>query len=385
MKSNVPGPGIAASNRRPRNAAAAYHAPSSCIRMQMQSAPLATRPDRADCECPTPELSVVVPAFNEAQGIAALLEDLFRVLHGCCTSFEVWVVDDGSRDATWDCVRAARERHPELRGIRFTRNFGKEAAVLAGLRQANGAAVVVMDGDGQHPPSLLSTMIEAWRAGEAQVVAAQKAARPTDSAFARLNARVFNAVIRTMTGLDLSAASDYRLLDRRVVDALLALPEKVRFFRGMTVWTGFTTKNVAFEVAPRIAGSSQWSTAQLIRFAVNAITAYSAKPLGMVFRLGALGMVAALVLLVQAIYSWAVGIAVSGWTSVTVVLLFFGSANLMGTGVLGAYVAQLFDEIKARPEYLIQQELEATARRREVKAPRVAAPRRAKGQLCELP
>jgi hypothetical protein len=129
----------------------------------------------------------------------------------------------------------------------------------------------------------------------------------------------------------------------------------------MTVWTGFTTKNVAFEVAPRIAGSSQWSTAQLTRFAVNAITAYSAKPLSLVFRLGALGMVAALLLLVQAVYSWAVGIAVSGWTSVTVVLLFFGSANLVGIGVLGAYVAQLFDEIKSRPEYLIQQELGAEA------------------------
>jgi glycosyltransferase involved in cell wall biosynthesis len=329
--------------------------------MQTQTAPLATDSPRTDGDRRAPELSVVVPAFNEAQGIAAFLEDLFGVLRRCCDAFEVWVIDDGSRDATWECLRAAREPYPELRGLRFTRNFGKEAAVLAGLRRAAGAAVVVMDADGQHPPSLLPTMLDAWRAGEAQVVAAQKGARPTDSALARLNARVFNAVIRTMTGLDMSAASDYRLLDRRVVETLLALPEKVRFFRGMTVWTGFTTKNVAFEVAPRIAGSSQWSTAQLTRFAVNAITAYSAKPLSLVLRLGALGMVAALLLLVQAVYSWAVGIAVSGWTSVTVVLLFFGSANLVGIGVLGAYVAQLFDEIKSRPEYLIQQELGAEA------------------------
>jgi hypothetical protein len=164
-----------------------------------------------------------------------------------------------------------------------------------------------------------------------------------------------------MTGLDLSGASDYRLLDRRVVDALLAFPERVRFFRGMTAWTGFTTKHLAFDVAPRIAGTSRWSTRQLTKLAINAITAYSAKPLGLIFRLGLIGMLAAFVLFLQAVYSWTVGIAVSGWTSVTVVMLFFGSANLLGIGVLGAYLAQLFDEIKARPEYLIKEELEAAA------------------------
>jgi len=305
------------------------------------------------------ELSVIVPAFNEAQGIAAFLEILFGVLRGCCARFDVWVVDDGSRDETWQRLDALRARYPELRGIRFTRNFGKEAALLAGLRQATGEAVVVMDSDGQHPPSLLPHMLAAWRAGEAQIIAAQKAARPTDSRIERANAHIFNTLMRVMTGLDLSAASDYRLLDRRVVNALLAFPERVRFFRGMTVWTGFATKNLAFDVAPRIAGESHWSTAQLTKLAVNAITAYSAKPLGMVFRFGMVGMVAAFLLFLQAMYSWIAGIAVSGWTSVTVVMLFFGSANLLGIGVLGAYLAQIFDEIKARPEYLIKQELEA--------------------------
>jgi hypothetical protein len=144
-----------------------------------------------------------------------------------------------------------------------------------------------------------------------------------------------------------------------VVDALLAFPERVRFFRGMTVWTGFATKHLAFEVAPRLAGTSHWNTAQLTKLAINAITAYSAKPLSLVFRLGVVGMAAAFLLFLQAMYSWVAGIAVSGWTSMTVVLLFFGSANLLGIGVLGAYLAQLFDEIKARPEYLIKQELSA--------------------------
>lgn len=316
--------------------------------------------DRGPADNEHTELSVIVPAYNEGQGIGAFLDALFKVLRGCCARFDVWVIDDGSKDDTWQRLHSARERYPELRGLRFTRNFGKEAALLAGLRQSRAEAVVVMDSDGQHPPSLLAQMLEIWRAGEAQIIAAQKAVRTTDSRVARINARIFSSVMRMMTGLDLSGASDYRLLDRRVVDALLAFPERVRFFRGMTAWTGFTTKHLAFDVAPRIAGTSRWGTGQLTKLAVNAITAYSAKPLSLVFRLGLLGMLAAFLLFLQAVYSWMVGIAVSGWTSVTVVLLFFGSANLLGIGVLGAYLAQLFDEIKARPEYLITQELEGT-------------------------
>lgn len=304
------------------------------------------------------ELSVVVPAFNEEQGIATFLELLFGVLRSCCARFEVWVIDDGSTDGTWKQLAVERARYPELRGLRFTRNFGKEAAMLAGLRRATGRAVVVMDADGQHPPSLLPQLLEPWRAGRAQLVAAQKAARKSDSLATRVNARFFNGMMRVMTGLDLTAASDYRLLDRRVVDALLTFPEKVRFFRGMTVWTGFSAEYVSFDVASRIAGASRWNGAQLAKLAVTAISAFSAKPLGMILRLGLIGMLGAVILLLQALYSWSAGIAVSGWTSLTVVVLFFGSANLLGMGVLGIYLAQLFDEIKARPEYLVGDELQ---------------------------
>jgi len=300
-----------------------------------------------------PEISVIVPAFNEAAGLPVFLKDLFAVLQRSCASFDVWVVDDGSRDGTWDVVRAETAHYPQLRGLRFTRNFGKEAAILAGLRQARGKAVLIMDADGQHPPALVPELLAPWRDGKAQIVAAQKSNRSTDSMRARLSAYLFNGLMRALTGLNLEGASDFRLLDRRVVDTLLAFPEKVRFFRGMTVWTGFSTVNVSFDVAPRIAGDSQWSTAQLTRLAVTAITSYSAKPLGMIFRLGVLGLIAAGLLLVQALYSWVMDIAISGWTSLTVVVLFFGSANLLGIGVLGAYLAQIFDEVKRRPEFLI--------------------------------
>lgn len=307
-----------------------------------------------------PELSIIVPAFNEAGGISAFLEQLHGALENCCSDFEIWVIDDGSRDSTWEKVLSAQEKYPGIFGLKFTRNFGKEAAILAGLRHARGRAVIVMDADGQHPPSLLPKMLELWRSGNAQIVAAQKSSRDTDKWSARLNACLFNGLMKTLTGLDLSGASDFRLLDRRVVDALLAFPEKVRFFRGMTVWTGFSTATIGFEVAPRIAGQSQWSATQLTRLAIIAITSFSAKPLGMIFRLGLLGIAASALILLQAIYSWMSGIAISGWTSLTVVILLFGSANLLGIGVLGAYLAQIFDEIKRRPEYLVSESLPET-------------------------
>lgn len=304
-----------------------------------------------------PEVSVLVPAFNEAEGIAIFLKQLQTTLEQCACDFDIWVVDDGSRDATWERLRELQAASPRIRALRFTRNFGKEAAILAGLRHAKGHAVIVMDADGQHPTSLLPDMIGTWRAGKAEIVAAQKIDRSTDSLLSRLNAKAFNGMMRVLTGLDLTGASDFRLLDRRVVDTLLAFPERVRFFRGMTVWTGFRTEHLGFDVAPRIAGDTHWSTQQLINLAITAITAFSAKPLTLVFRLGMLGMVAAALLFIQALYSWATGIAVSGWTSMTVVVLFFGSANLLAIGVLGAYLAQIFNEIKGRPEFLVAEVL----------------------------
>lgn len=303
-----------------------------------------------------PELTVIIPACNEARGILTFLDCLHTSVSGCCAEFEVVVVDDGSCDETWALLSAASANSGWLYGLRFTRNFGKEAAILAGLRYSRGRAVVVMDADGQHPPQLLPQLLEPWRSGRAHIVAAQKKSEAVPL-MTRINTYTFNKLMWALTGLDLENASDYRLLDRSVVDTLLAFPEKVRFFRGMTVWTGYNTEQVEFEVAPRIAGTSQWSVGQLTRLAIVAITAYSAKPLGMIFWLGMFGMFAALLLFIQVLYSWAAGIAVSGWPSLTVVILFFGSANLLGVGVLGAYLAQIFDEIKNRPEYILGETL----------------------------
>lgn len=304
-----------------------------------------------------PELTVVVPAYHEEAGLGLFVERLGNVLAACCETFEICIIDDGSRDGTWSEITRICQLRQFVRAQRFSRNFGKEAAILAGLRASYGRCVVVMDADGQHPVELLPEMLAIWRSGKAKIVAGRKADRSNDSLLAKFNAKLFNSLMRALTGLDLAGASDYRLLDREVVDTLLRFPEKVRFFRGMTIWTGFTTVHVDFNVAPRIAGQTQWSTAQLTNLAITAITAYSAKPLGLVFRLGFFGMLAAAVLMLQALYSWTTGIAISGWTSLTVVILFFSSANLLGIGIMGAYLAQIFNEIKARPEFLISERL----------------------------
>lgn len=310
---------------------------------------------------PTPqhELSIVVPVYNEQAVVGMFVAKLDQAVQALGLKYEILVIDDGSTDDTWRLIREMADRYP-LRGIRFTRHFGKEAGILAGLQHADGQAVVVMDGDGQHPPELLPGMVAIWQDGCADIVAARKASRETDPLTTRINAWLFNRTMRYLTGLDLSGASDFRLLDRKVVDSLLAFPEKVRFFRGMTVWTGFRQENVFFDVAPRLAGDGHWSTAQLTRLAMTAIAAYSSKPLDLIFKLGFVGLLISLLLGLQALYSWFAGIAISGWTSLTFVILLFGSANLLGVGVLGAYLAQIFDEIKGRPSYLVREE---TARR----------------------
>lgn len=298
-------------------------------------------------------LSIVIPVYNEAVVLPSFWQELDRILASLTISYEILFIDDGSQDETWARVQQLAAQHTEVYGIRFTRNFGKEAAILAGLEQAKGQAVVVMDGDGQHPPALLPEMLQAWQQGYALVVACKKE-RLNDSLFIRVCASLFAALMQRLSGLDLMNSADYRLLDRKVVSALLACPEKIRFFRGMTTWTGVESYPIAFSVPARLAGVSHWNKLGLVKMAMSALVSYSAKPLYYLFGAGVCGLVLSAVLTLQALYSWLAGIAVSGWTSLTLVILIFGSANLFGLGLLGIYIGQLFEEIKARPSYLIR-------------------------------
>ena len=300
-----------------------------------------------------PKLSIIVPLHNEGESLPLLLPALHHALATWSYEWDVIFVDDGSRDETWAQVVALAATDPRICGLRFTRNFGKEAAILAGLESARGDWIVVMDGDGQHPPALLPQMLACAGDESVAIVAAKKRTRDADSWVARVLSRGFNRIMLAATGLDLQNACDYRLLKRPVADALLRMPERIRFFRAMTVWTGFRQVDIEFDVLPRLAGKTAWSMRGLLSLAINGITGFSAQPLTLVFRLGVFGLAASVALTAQAIWSWKTGNAISGWTSLTIVMVFFGSANLLALGVLGAYIAQLFNEIKARPPYLV--------------------------------
>lgn len=297
-------------------------------------------------------VTLVVPVYNEAVGLehnlSAIMEWTAR-LDGVDT--RVLLVDDGSRDDTAALAIALRERWPNLSVLCLTRHFGKEAAIQAGLEHADADAVVVMDSDLQHPPSLLPRMVELWRNGAA-VVETYKTSRERESFASRVARRGFYRMLRVVGAGDIEQETDFKLLDRQAVDAYLALPERGRFFRGLVQWMGYDAARIPFEVPSRLHGRSRWSTWSLVRLSLVATTSFSAVPLQCVTLLGIVTFAVSLVLGGKAIYDKATGQAIGGFTTVILLLLFIGSVLMVSLGLLGVYVARIFDEIKARPRYV---------------------------------
>ena len=303
---------------------------------------------------PAPLLSIVVPAHNEATGIARALEIMIGAAAESGMDLEVIVVDDGSRDGTFDQVAALSSRDARVKGLRFTRNFGKEAAILAGLAVAAGDAVVTIDADLQHPPELMPRMVEAWRNG-AMVVDGVKRKRESDGAFTRWRAGLFNAVLSRLGGINLENASDFKLLDRAVVDALThKLPERQRFYRGLADWVGYPHASVPFDVAVRHEGEGKWSMWNLVKLATTAIVSFTSAPLQIVTVLGVLTLALGFVVGADALISWFRGQAVSGFATTIITLLIVGSFIMISLGIIGEYIAKIYDEIKARPPYLVE-------------------------------
>lgn len=298
----------------------------------------------------TVHLSIVSPVHNEAGGLRALVEQLQLVASPVCDQLEIILVDDGSSDASWAAIVALSDELPPVKGLRFSRNFGKEAAMRAGLEAASGDAVIVIDSDLQHPPSLIPLMVERWRDG-AEVVEGVKTNRAGQRATNRLASTTFNRLFSRLTDIDLDDASDYRLLSRRAVDALLRLPER-SFFRGTSTWIGFERAQLPFEVATRGDGRSKWSSRSLSRMALNAITSFTPAPLHLVTLGGVVFASFALILGVQTLVQFFRGDAIEGFTTVILVLLFMGTFVMLGLGVIGEYLARIHDEVKGRPHYL---------------------------------
>jgi polyisoprenyl-phosphate glycosyltransferase len=304
-------------------------------------------------KAPSLQVSLVVPVYNESPGIVEAIRTMKSELDAGVGDYEIVVVDDGSTDTTWELLESQATADDRIKLVGFTRNFGKEAAILAGLRYSTGAAVVVIDGDLQHPPGVLGEMVRRWREEGAEVVHACKAARQQEPSHRRLLAAMFYGVMRVFSGYDLRDATDYKLLDRRVVDHYVRLPENARFFRGLIPWLAFRQSTVYFCPADRQRSGSRWTVAKLFRLGIRAICSFSALPMQIVTLLGALMFAGSFVLGFLTLYKKLSGHAVEGFSTVILLLLFVGSILMVSLGIIGQYVAMIYEEVKGRPAFII--------------------------------
>jgi len=300
-----------------------------------------------------PEVSILLPMFNEAEVVEEIVGEVIAMVSGTGRSFEIVCVDDGSTDDTPNLLGAMASADPRLVPVRFSRNFGKEAALAAGLEVARGRAVVILDADLQHPPGLIPEMLQRWDEGF-EVVDAVKVERGRESWLYRAAARLFNRLMGSAIGGDLRGASDFKLLDRQVVDTLLQCPERNRFFRGLVAWAGFRVAQVRFEVAERAAGRSKMGAFSLIAYSLRNLVAFSAVPLRLVSWVGFITVIAGAILALQTLYMYLSGRAVSGFTTVILLIYWLCGLILASVGVVGFYLSQLYEEQKARPLFVVR-------------------------------
>ena len=303
-------------------------------------------------------ISVVIPLYNEGSHLSALVSDLKTALQQTGCAFELILVDDGSPDDTWERIKDETRTLPNLRAVRLSRNFGKELALCAGLERARGDAVVVMDGDGQHPPSLLPVMVEKWRTSGADIVQAVKTKRGSESLTGKLGALLFYLILNKLSGFELKGASDFKLMNRKVADTWLAMRERNVFFRGMTAWMGFTTVQIPFEVVARRGGKSGWSYLRRAKLALIGITTFSSFPLHLVTFAGVIFFVFAVGLGIQTLYLKLAGQAFTGFATVILLELIIGSLLMISLGIIGEYLARIYEEVKGRPRYIVMESIE---------------------------
>ncbi len=301
-------------------------------------------------------LSVVIPAYNEEQMLKKTVRVLSDLLTSEKISFELVFVDDGSKDRTWEQICEAHAENEHVRGVHFSRNFGKEAAIFAGLSEARGDCAAVMDCDLQHPPQTLIQLYRKWEEGY-EVVEAVKRTRGKESAAHKAATGIFYKIMSKAVKIDMSRASDFKLLDRRAVDSLLEMPERNAFFRAMSAWIGFKQTQVEFDVQEREAGESKWSTRKLIVYALNNIVGYSTAPMQIVTGAGIISFILAVVLGIQTLIRYFTGHAVEGFTTVILLILLIGSMIMISLGVIGFYIARIYEETQGRPKYIISRRI----------------------------
>lgn len=301
-----------------------------------------------------PELSVVAPMYNEETNIEPFVAAVSKVLDEQGLSYEIVLVDDGSRDGTWPAIAAAARRSPRVHGIRLSRNFGHQGALFAGLNEARGAAVVSMDGDLQHPPATLPTLIAAWRAGS-KVVNTRRVDSADTSLFKRLTSRGFYFVFSKLSGVEMEAgASDFRLLDRAALDALVGMGDADLFLRGLVRWLGFSTVTVPYQAQNRHSGVPKFTLKKMLRFSSGAMLSFSVVPLRLGIGIGLVTSALSFVELCYILITYFRGHTIAGWASVmTVMSLMFGVLFVL-LGVIGAYLGKIYEILKNRPRFVIE-------------------------------
>ena len=299
-------------------------------------------------------ISVVIPCFNEEKNVALLYQKLIPVLESIATDYEVIFVDDGSRDDTFEEIKKLHQANGRIKGISFSKNFGHQIALLAGMQQSSGEAVISMDGDLQHPPEVIPELVKQYRAGF-DIVNTRRLDEESARFLKKSTSRWFYKVINFLSDIRIEPASaDFRLMSRKTVDAFKVIPERDRFTRGLVSWMGFKQTIIEYQAQPRAHGQTKYTLKKMFQFALNGVTSFSAKPLRLSFYSGIIISFLGLLYAFYAMIAFLYGETLQGWASILLSLLIIGGAILINLGIVGEYIARIFNEVKARPLYFIK-------------------------------
>lgn len=301
------------------------------------------------------KISIILPVHNESEVIELTVNTISDVLDKENIIFDILLIDDASTDNSWKIICKMCDTKDNVSAIKFSRNFGKESAICAGLDNCTGDCCVVMDSDLQHPPKTIVEMYNIWKNNDTDIVEGKKNKRQNESFFSRFFANLFYSLLKACSNIELKNLSDFKLLDRSVIDVIKSMPERQTFFRAVSGWVGFNKEYVYFDVAERAAGTTKWSFFSLIKLAINSITIYSALPMQLVSFFGVSFFLFSIVLSIQSMYMKITGRAVEGFTTVIILLLMIGSILMISLGIIGMYLDKIYNEVKFRPKYIISE------------------------------
>jgi len=299
------------------------------------------------------KIKIIIPCYNEEENISYIVSEVDKYIGSLPYQYEFLFIDDGSTDRTYGAITDLSSKRGDIKVIKLSRNFGKEAAITVGLNYYDSDAVIIIDSDLQHPPHLIPALISEWEKG-ANIVDAVKIKRQEENIFIKGMSLSFNKMMSALTGMDFKGSSDYKLLDKAAIDILNGIQEKNRFFRGLTNWIGLKHSRIEFKVEERKVGKTKWNWFKLFQLSIDATTSYSAKPLQIVTILGIFTLLFSIILGLQTLYNKFFGGAVSGFTTVILVVLILCSIIMISMGILGVYLSKVYNEVKNRPIYVIE-------------------------------